>query len=91
MALLSLLDVSLAFGGPSILEKANLQIDPGERVCLVGRNGAGKSTLMKIITGQMQPDKGDIFRSIRIRRGPSPAFGGIRIDFVSQNREVEYG
>jgi len=62
MALLSLLDVSLAFGGPSILEKANLQIDPGERVCLVGRNGAGKSTLMKIITGQMQPDKGDIFR-----------------------------
>jgi len=62
MAILSLLDVNLAFGGPSILEKANLQIDPGERVCLVGRNGAGKSTLMKVITGEIQPDKGDIFR-----------------------------
>jgi ABC transport system ATP-binding/permease protein len=62
MAILSLLDVNLAFGGPSILEKANLQIDPGERVCLVGRNGAGKSTLMKVITGEIHPDKGDIFR-----------------------------
>jgi ABC transport system ATP-binding/permease protein len=61
-SLLSLLDVSLAFGGPSILDKANLQIDTGERVCLVGRNGAGKSTLMKLITGEIQPDKGDIFR-----------------------------
>ena len=40
MALLNLLDVSLSFGGPAILEKINFQIDPGERVCLVGRNGA---------------------------------------------------
>ncbi|HEY1793570.1 MAG TPA: ATP-binding cassette domain-containing protein [Opitutaceae bacterium] len=62
MALLSLLDVSLSFGGPAILEKANLQIDPGERLCLVGRNGAGKSTLMKIIVGEMKPDSGDVFR-----------------------------
>ena len=62
MALLSLLDVSLSFGGPAILEKVNFQIDPGERVCLVGRNGAGKSTLMRIIAGQIEPDTGEVFR-----------------------------
>ncbi|HVU18685.1 MAG TPA: ATP-binding cassette domain-containing protein [Candidatus Didemnitutus sp.] len=62
MALLTLLDITLHFGGPAILEKVNFQVDPGERVCLLGRNGAGKSTLMKVIAGEMQPDSGDIFR-----------------------------
>ncbi|MBI2498521.1 MAG: ATP-binding cassette domain-containing protein, partial [Opitutae bacterium] len=61
-ALLNLLDVSLHFGGPAILEKINFQIETGERVCLLGRNGAGKSTLMKVIAGEMQPDSGDVFR-----------------------------
>jgi ATP-binding cassette subfamily F protein uup len=62
MALLSLLDITLHFGGPAILENVNLQIDPGERVCLVGRNGAGKSTLMRVIAGESEPDTGDVFR-----------------------------
>ncbi len=62
MALLSLLDISLSFGGPAILDKVNFQVDPGERVCLVGRNGAGKSTLMRVIAGETKPDTGDIFR-----------------------------
>jgi ATP-binding cassette subfamily F protein uup len=62
MALLSLLDISLSFGGPAVLEKINFQIDPGERVCLVGRNGAGKSTLMRVIAGETKPDTGDVFR-----------------------------
>jgi len=62
MALLTLLDITLHFGGPAILEDINFQIDPGERVCLLGRNGAGKSTLMKVIAGEMKPDSGDIFR-----------------------------
>jgi len=61
-ALLTLLDVTLHFGGPAILEKVNFQVDPGERVCLLGRNGAGKSTLMKVIVGEMKPDTGDVFR-----------------------------
>src|SRR6478609_2593102 len=61
-ALLTLLDVTLHFGGPAILEKVNFQVDPGERICLIGRNGAGKSTLMKVIVGDMKPDTGDIFR-----------------------------
>ncbi len=62
MALVSLLDVSLSFGGAPLLDRVNLQIDRGERVCLVGRNGAGKSTLMKVIAGELQPDDGQVFR-----------------------------
>lgn len=62
MALVNLLDVSLSFGGPPLLDHVNLQIDPGERVCLVGRNGAGKSTLMKVIAGELRPDEGQVFR-----------------------------
>jgi ATP-binding cassette subfamily F protein uup len=65
MALLSLLDVHLAFGGPPILDGVNLQIEEGERVCLVGRNGAGKTTLFRIATGQMRPDSGEVGRSAR--------------------------
>ncbi|MBL9200522.1 MAG: ATP-binding cassette domain-containing protein [Opitutaceae bacterium] len=63
MALVSLLDVSLSFGGAPLLDRVNLQIDRGERVCLVGRNGAGKSTLMKVIAGELKPDDGKVFRS----------------------------
>ncbi len=62
MALVSLLDVSLSFGGAPLLDRVNLQIDRGERVCLVGRNGAGKSTLMKVISGELKPDVGQVFR-----------------------------
>ncbi|MFZ1056706.1 MAG: ATP-binding cassette domain-containing protein, partial [Opitutaceae bacterium] len=62
MSLFSLLDVNLSFGGPPVLEKVNFQVDPGERVCLLGRNGAGKSTLMSVIVGEMKPDTGDVFR-----------------------------
>ena len=62
MAIVSLLDVSLSFGGAPLLDRVNLQIDRGERVCLVGRNGAGKSTLMKVITGEMNADLGQVFR-----------------------------
>src|SRR3954471_21346206 len=62
LALLTLNDINLSFGGPAILEKVNFQVDPGERVCLVGRNGAGKSTLMRVIAGETKPDSGDVFR-----------------------------
>jgi len=62
MALLSLLDIEHSFGGAPVLDKVNLQVDPGERVCLVGRNGAGKTTLMRIIAGEMKPDGGAVYR-----------------------------
>ncbi|MCP5051145.1 MAG: ATP-binding cassette domain-containing protein [bacterium] len=58
MALINLQDIKLGFGGPLLLNGANLQVHPGERVCLLGRNGTGKTTLMKLINGDMEPDGG---------------------------------
>jgi ATP-binding cassette subfamily F protein uup len=60
MALLSLKQLTVSFGGPNLLDKVEFQLDRGERVCLVGRNGAGKSTLMKVIAGEIMPDGGEI-------------------------------
>ena len=60
MALLSLQDVTMGFGRPLLIEHANLQIERGERVCLLGRNGTGKSTLLKLIHGYLIPDSGEI-------------------------------
>ncbi|HEX4683254.1 MAG TPA: ATP-binding cassette domain-containing protein, partial [Gemmatimonadaceae bacterium] len=62
MSLLAMQDVTIAFGGPPVLDHANLAIERGERVCLIGRNGAGKSTLMKLLDGTMLPDSGEIVR-----------------------------
>ena len=60
MALLLLNDISLTFGTPHpLLDGASLQIEPGERIGLLGRNGSGKSTLMKLVAGQIVPDAGD--------------------------------
>ena len=57
--LLILRDIHLTFGGPVLLEGAELSVMEGERLCLVGRNGSGKSTLLKIAAGIVQPDKGE--------------------------------
>ena len=58
MPLISLQNITVGFGGPLLLEGVDLQIEPGERVCLVGRNGTGKSTIMRVITGEIRPDSG---------------------------------
>lgn len=62
MALLTLRDISLGFGGPNLLHSINLQIEKNERLCLLGRNGEGKSTLMKLIAGFIKPDDGSFER-----------------------------
>ncbi len=67
MALIKFDDVSLAFGHVALLDKVALQIDPGERVCLVGRNGTGKSTLMQVLRGAVSPDDGSVWRQQNIR------------------------
>ncbi|MBN1816948.1 MAG: ATP-binding cassette domain-containing protein [Sedimentisphaerales bacterium] len=58
MAILSLHDVSLGYGGSTLIEGANLHIEAGERICLLGRNGTGKSTLLKLLNRQMEPQTG---------------------------------
>ncbi len=59
--------VSVTFGEQRVLIDADLAIEPGERVCLVGRNGAGKSTTLKLITGNQEPDDGAIEKPARLR------------------------
>jgi ATP-binding cassette subfamily F protein uup len=60
MSLVVLDNISLQFSDQPILRNADLTIDNNERICLIGRNGAGKSTLLRIITGEQQPDSGEI-------------------------------
>ncbi len=55
-------DVCWGFDESSLLENVTFQIEKGERVCLVGRNGVGKSTLLKLLSGAIPPDDGDIWR-----------------------------
>ncbi len=63
MALLSLKNISLSFGGEPLLDDVELHIERGDRVCLLGANGAGKSTLLRILAGEATPDSGEIARS----------------------------
>jgi ABC transport system ATP-binding/permease protein len=58
MSLIRFDEVSLEFGEQVLLREASMSIEPGERVCLIGRNGAGKTSLFKLITGELEPDHG---------------------------------
>ena len=71
--LLSLRDVSLAFGGPPVLDGVSLSVSRGLRAALTGRNGEGKSTLFKVIAGELEPDAGEIVLA-----------PGLKMAFVSQ-------
>ena len=62
MALISLRDITLAFGGPPLFNGISLQIEAGDRLCLMGRNGSGKSTLLKLIGGELSPEGGEVQR-----------------------------
>ncbi len=57
--LLQLSDISLTFGGDPVFSGLSLNVQPGDRVALVGRNGTGKSTLMKVMAGFVETDRGD--------------------------------
>jgi len=63
MSLLRFDEVSVEFGDLKILNEAEFSIESGERVCLIGRNGAGKSTTLKLISGEIEADRGEIVRS----------------------------
>ena len=74
--LLSLKNVSLAFGGPQVLDKVSLSIHKGLRAALTGRNGEGKSTLLKVIAGTLEPDTGEVVRA-----------PGLKVVYVGQGVE----
>ncbi len=73
MALISLRNIELAFGGPPLFAGLQLQIEEGDRLCLLGRNGTGKSTLLKLLAGEIPADAGDVARE-----------QGLRVSLVSQ-------
>ena len=72
MPLVALDRVSLAFGHLPLLDAVTLQVDEGERVCLLGRNGSGKSTLLRVVNGELSPDAGTVWRQ--------PGIGTARLD-----------
>ena len=85
----------MAFGGPPLLDDVTVQIEPGERICLVGRNGEGKSTLLKIVSGELKPDGGERVsaRTVRVARlaqdVPKESSGTV-YDLVSEDWNHEH-
>ncbi|HEY9199058.1 MAG TPA: ATP-binding cassette domain-containing protein [Gammaproteobacteria bacterium] len=67
MPLLTLNKIHVDFGGQPVLDSIDLSLEPGERVCLIGRNGTGKSTLLKLIAGEITADGGQIDRRPALR------------------------
>ncbi|CAM3208306.1 ABC-F family ATP-binding cassette domain-containing protein [Paracoccus nototheniae] len=67
--LLQLSEISLTYGGDPIFDGLSLNVQPGDRVALVGRNGSGKSTLMKVMAGFVEPDRGEIVLSAGVSTG----------------------
>ena len=67
MALLGLQDIHYTIGGLNLFAGVGLQLEPGDRLCLVGRNGAGKSTLLGLMGGRISPDRGEVSRRQGLR------------------------
>lgn len=67
MPILTLRGVTLSLGDPPLLDDVSLQLERGERLCLVGRNGSGKSTLLRLLAGEIQPDAGDLWKAPGLR------------------------
>jgi len=67
MPLVTLDGVTVAFGHLPLLDRAQFQIEPGERVAVIGRNGAGKSTLLQLLSGELPPDSGTVLRQPGVR------------------------
>ena len=86
MSLLIISDLTLRIAGRTLLDQADLSVEPGRKIGLIGRNGAGKSTLLAAIAGDIAPDGGDIRLSSRARMArvlqEAPATGASLIDTV---------
>jgi ATP-binding cassette subfamily F protein uup len=80
MSLVAILDAHLAFGDQPLLDGAQLMLQPGERIGLIGRNGTGKSSLLKVIAGRIALDGGDLKRR-----------DGLNIAFVEQEPQLAPG
>ncbi|MBI9082999.1 MAG: ATP-binding cassette domain-containing protein [Desulfobacterales bacterium] len=78
----------MGFGGADLLDGVDLEIHAGDRICLLGRNGTGKTTLLKLISGDIKPDSGEIFahsgvRTARLPQNVPPGLSGTVYDVVA--------
>ncbi len=94
MALITLTNINLSFGGPPLLDNVSLQIEPGERVCLVGRNGEGKTTLLKLLSSELVPDSGKVgfqkgIHIAGLSQEVPRDFSGTIFDIVAQGLEEQ--
>jgi ATP-binding cassette subfamily F protein uup len=80
MSLLALKSGCLAYGHVALLDHADLQLEPGERVALIGRNGTGKSSLLRTLAGTAALDDGEVWRK-----------SGLRLAQVEQEPDFEPG
>ncbi|MFW5710427.1 MAG: ATP-binding cassette domain-containing protein [Spirochaetota bacterium] len=85
MAIISIKDLTLSFGGPPLLDEIELHIEAGDRICLLGRNGAGKSTLLKLMGGMIEADSGEV-----VWEGGAKA-GGLTTAYLGQEFPEELG
>jgi len=67
MPLVTVSDVTIGFRGPLLLDVVSCQIEPGQRIGLLGRNGTGKTTFMRLLTGDLEPDAGEIIPAQHVR------------------------
>lgn len=77
MALITIIDAHLAYGDLPLLDEANISIEPGERVGLIGRNGTGKSSLLSVLAGKTMLDDGQLQR-----------MDGLTIHYVEQEPQL---
>lgn len=77
MALITLINAHLAYGDLPLLDEANISIEPGERVGLIGRNGTGKSSLLSVLAGKTMLDDGQLQR-----------MDGLTIHYVEQEPQL---
>ena len=92
MAIVTLKDIHIAFGTEVVLDHLDLNLYPGEKVGMVGANGSGKSTIIKLITGQINPDMGQITKQKGLRIGYLPqeaTFSGNRTVLEEMHAGVE--
>ncbi|MGQ8363659.1 ATP-binding cassette ATPase Uup [Glaciecola sp. 1036] len=89
MNLLQIIDGSIIFGQPPLLDHANLHIHEGERLCILGRNGSGKSTLLKVIASEIPLDDGQLLKSrdvkiSRLSQDPPQRTDVLIFDYVAE-------
>ncbi len=70
--MIDLINISVQFGGKYLFKDVNYKISSGDKISLVGANGTGKSSLLKIISGKLEPESGQIQKQKRISIGYLP-------------------